>query len=168
MNSREWSLLITDRYAWSWHGNTFRIIGPLLEDSTGDQWIPRFPVMRNVDVFYVVKLNKLLNKHSNGRCFETQSQSCGVIVTLKWRHNERYGVSYHQPHDCLFTFIQAQIKETIKAPRHWPFLGNSPVTGELPAQRASNAANVSIWWRHHGALDFISGSTMKFRLHWSD
>ena len=25
--------------------------------------------------------------------------------------------------------------------------GNSPVTGEFPAQRANN---VSIWWRHHG------------------
>ena len=29
-------------------------------------------------------------------------------------------------------------------------VGNSPVTGEFPAQRASNAENVSIWWRHHG------------------
>ena len=28
--------------------------------------------------------------------------------------------------------------------------GNSPVTGEFPAQRASNAENVSIRWRHHG------------------
>ena len=27
--------------------------------------------------------------------------------------------------------------------------GNSPVTVEFPAQRASNAENVSIWWRHH-------------------
>ena len=27
--------------------------------------------------------------------------------------------------------------------------GNSPVTDEFPAQKASNAENVSIWWRHH-------------------
>ena len=27
--------------------------------------------------------------------------------------------------------------------------GNSPVTGEFPAQRASNAENVFISWRHH-------------------
>ena len=27
--------------------------------------------------------------------------------------------------------------------------GNSQVTGEFPAHRASNAENVSIWWRHH-------------------
>ena len=29
---------------------------------------------------------------------------------------------------------------------------NSPVSGEFPAQRASNAENVSIWWRHHGTV----------------
>ena len=52
----------------------------------------------------------------------------------------------------LFTqlFIQAQIKENIKAPRHWPLCGE--FTGEFPAQRASNAENISIWWRHHVAL----------------
>ena len=27
--------------------------------------------------------------------------------------------------------------------------GNSAVTGESPAQRASDVENVSIWWRHH-------------------
>ena len=26
---------------------------------------------------------------------------------------------------------------------------NSPVTGEFPAQMASNVENISIWWRHH-------------------
>ena len=30
--------------------------------------------------------------------------------------------------------------------------GNSPVTGEFPGQKASNAENVSIWWRHHVLL----------------
>ena len=28
--------------------------------------------------------------------------------------------------------------------------GTLPVTGEFPAQRASNAENAFIWWRHHG------------------
>ena len=27
--------------------------------------------------------------------------------------------------------------------------GDSPVTGEFPAQMSSNAEDVSIWWRHH-------------------
>ena len=34
-------------------------------------------------------------------------------------------------------------------------VGNSPVTGEFPAQRASNAENVSIWWRHHEEFDLV-------------
>ena len=36
-----------------------------------------------------------------------------------------------------------------QAPRHWPLCGEFTETGEVPAQRASNAENVSIWWRHH-------------------
>ena len=39
-------------------------------------------------------------------------------------------------------------KKNIKAPRHWPLCGEFTGTGEFPAQRASNAENVSIWWRH--------------------
>ena len=34
-----------------------------------------------------------------------------------------------------------------KGPRHWSFCGE--FTGEFTAQRARNAENVSIWWRHH-------------------
>ena len=41
----------------------------------------------------------------------------------------------------------------IKAPRHWPLLGKT--TG-FPSQRASNAENVSIWWRHHGIVTDIT------------
>ena len=43
------------------------------------------------------------------------------LSTLQWRHNERHGVSNHQPHDCLLNrLFKVQIKENIKAPRHWP------------------------------------------------
>ena len=42
--------------------------------------------------------------------------------------------------------------------------GNSPVTDEFPTQRASNAENVSIWWRHRAqgthAIDQSYNSTM--------
>ena len=31
-------------------------------------------------------------------------------------------------------------------------MGLAPVAGEFPAQRASNADNVSIWWRHHPSM----------------
>ena len=32
--------------------------------------------------------------------------------------------------------------------------GNSPVSGEFPAQRTSNAENVFIWWRHHATGNY--------------
>ena len=55
------------------------------------------------------------------------------------------------PTSPLFTqpFIWAQFIENIKTLRHWPLCGESPVTGEFPAQMASNAENISIWWPHH-------------------
>ena len=51
----------------------------------------------------------------------------------------------------IFTrlFIQAQIKENIKALRHWPLCGEFTGHRWIPAQRASYAENFSIWWRHH-------------------
>ena len=55
------------------------------------------------------------------------------------------------PASRLFTqsFIQTQMKENIKAPRHWPLCGEFTGPGEFPAQRSSYAENVSIWCRHH-------------------
>ena len=31
---------------------------------------------------------------------------------------------------------------------------SASLTGEFPAQKASNAENVSIWWRHHGLTQY--------------
>ena len=49
----------------------------------------------------------------------------------------------------LFTqpFVQAQMKKTSKPRVTGLCEGNSAVTGEFSTQRASNAKNVSIWWR---------------------
>ena len=58
-------------------------------------------------------------------------------------------------------FIQAKIKENIKALRHGLFEGNSPVTVEFRTQRVSNAENVSIWWRHHEVLKSNLGGWSK-------
>ena len=49
----------------------------------------------------------------------------------------------------VFSTVYADADKKIKAPRHWPFAGNSPGTGEFPAQMASNAGNDFISWRHH-------------------
>ena len=44
--------------------------------------------------------------------------------------------------------------------------GNSPVTSEFPTQKASNAENVSIWWRHHDTPYWEYGEVNK-RKFWS-
>ena len=66
--------------------------------------------------------------------------------TLRWRDS----VSNHQPHDCLPSrLFRRRSKKTSKLRVTDLFVGNSLGTGEFPAQMASNAENVSIWWRHH-------------------
>ena len=75
-----------------------------------------------------------------------------------WRHN------IHHYDDIIMTTVSSQITSLAvvysivysgaderkhQTPRHWPLCGEFTGTGEFPAQRASNAENVPIWWRHH-------------------
>ena len=71
-------------------------------------------------------------------------------MSLHWRHNGRDGISDHQPHYCLLNRLsRRRSKRTSKIRATGLCAGNSPLTGEIPAHRASNAENVSICWRHH-------------------
>ena len=71
------------------------------------------------------------------------------MIPLLWRNNEPDGVSNHQPCHCLLNrLFRRRWKKTSKLPVTGLCEGNSPVTSEFRAQRASNAENVSIWWRH--------------------
>ena len=82
---------------------------------------------------------------------------------LQRRQNGRDGVSNHQPHDCLFNrLFRHRSKKTSKLRVTGLCEWNSPVTGEFPAQRSSNAENVPIWCRHHANI--FSG-THTFSLH---
>ena len=72
---------------------------------------------------------------------------------LQWRHSGRDGVSNHQRSDCMRDrLLRRRSQKTSKLRVTGLCVRNSPVTGEFPAQRASNAENVSIWWRHHAVL----------------
>ena len=95
-------------------------------------------------------------------------------VEICWHDNWalQFGIHYN---DVILSAMTSQItslkivystvcsdadQRNIKAPRHWLCDGNSPVTGEFPAQKATNAENVSIWWRHH-AFEWVT-----FSCHW--
>ena len=85
------------------------------------------------------------------------------FVPLQWCHNERDGVSNHRRLDCLLNRLFRRRSKKIS--------NTAPLT---PSQRASNAENVSIWWRHHafvwclcscwlGAPMKVSEHTVAFR-----
>ena len=87
------------------------------------------------------------------------SVSANVIIhwlksTLLWRHNGCDGTSNHHPHECLLNrSFMRRAKKTSKLRVTGLCAGNSPGTGELPAQMASNVENVFIWWRHHAGFN---------------
>ena len=84
--------------------------------------------------------------------------SCATTViwnansTLLWRHNGRDAIaSLITSLTSVYSTIHVRrrSKKTSKLRVTGLCAGNSPETGEFPAQMASNAKNVSIWWRHH-------------------
>ena len=78
--------------------------------------------------------------------------------SLQWRHNGCDGVSNHQPHGCLLNrLFRRRSQKTSKLRVTGLCEGNSLVIDELPAQRARNAENISIWWRHH-VINLFCGS----------
>ena len=103
-------------------------------------------------------------KISNGRLFifnllgaltsywgnATSTRKLGRLMPyrspLQWRHNGRGGVSNHRRLDCLLNrLFRRRSKKPSKLRVTRLYERNSPVTGEFPTQRASNA-EVSIWF----------------------
>ena len=103
----------------------------------------------------------LKNKNSmEPKSFLTDMHFVQYCLSVSYPRARRY---YHHI-DVIITTVASQItslkvvysavysdadQRNIKAPRHWPLCGELTKIGEFPALSASNAANVSIWWRHH-------------------
>ena len=50
-----------------------------------------------------------------------ETNQTGEELSLQCRHYKRNGVSNHQPQGYLLNHLfKAQVKENIKAARHWP------------------------------------------------
>ena len=63
-----------------------------------------------------------------------------TFKTLQWRHDGRDSVANHQPRKCLLSrLIRRKSRKTSKLRVTGLGEGNSPETGEFPAQRASKA-----------------------------
>ena len=86
-------------------------------------------------------------------------------IPLQRRHNEHDVISNHQPHDCLLKrLFRRRSKKTSKLRITDLCAGNSPGTGEFPAQMASNVENASIWWRHHASGYFTGNGAIMLEI----
>ena len=85
-----------------------------------------------------------------------------VLFPLQWHHNGYDGVSNHQHREWILSrLFGCRSKKTSKLRVTGLCAGNSPATGEFPAQIASNAENVSIWWRPQGLFfDKLTAGTL--------
>ena len=76
------------------NGNIFRVTGHLCGEFIGPRWIPtQRPVARSFDVYFDLRPNKRLSKHSWGRWFETLSSPL-------WRHHNELSSSLNQSRPC--------------------------------------------------------------------
>ena len=115
----------------TWHGLVFSYLG-----------VQYFKRVKSFVVFFHCILWCGGNHYTDVIMTTMTSQITSLTVVYSTVYSDAYQRK-HQP------FIQTHIKENIKAPRHWPLCGEFTGTGEFPAQRASYAENVAIWWRHH-------------------
>ena len=130
-----------------------------------------------------------MNKHKSNKIKENSNTVrhliIGQIITTQnlvaikeVRHagqwHERHGVSNHWHYnDVIMVATASQItslavkfgcRSMKTSPRHWLLCGE--FTGDqFPAQMASNAESVSIWWRHHGYLGCLSVIRKSFLCH---
>ena len=76
-----------------------------------------------------------------------------VTGSLQWHHNGRDIVSNHQPHHpTVYSTVYSdadQRKHQSSASLAFVREIHRGPTDEFPTEMASNAENVSIWWRHH-------------------
>ena len=158
------------------NGNIFRVIGPLCGEFPGHRCIP---LTKASDAEFLVfslicaGTNGSANNRDSGDLRRHRAHHDVTIMwfvfhfplldillvtsnSLQWRHNGLDGVSNHQPHDCLLNrLFRRRSKKTSKLCVTGLCVGNSPGTGEFPAQMDSNAENVYIWWLHHDILMWL-------------
>ena len=74
-------------------------------------------------------------------------------TAINWCYNEHDGVSNHQ--HLVYSTVCSGVDQSKPQSSMWPL-----VTGGFPSQRASNAENVSIWWRHIGQHERLWPTSM--------
>ena len=124
---------------------------PLKKDSNGEIWralccYPEQAIERAVE-FSVSWDAEFSWIGTVGRSYEAIHWNLNIFILIK------FGVSNHRRLEYLLERLFGRIwKRTSKLRVIGLCEGNPPVTGGSTSQRASNAKEVSIWWRHHISL----------------
>ena len=102
-----------------------------------------------MEILYLRRRSLYWDRPQGVLCMSSQQ-----YLPQHWNGSKRLPTLHcHRQPDCLFNrLLMRRSKKTPKLRVTDLCEGNSPVIGEFPAQRASNAENVSIWWRHHRKL----------------
>ena len=96
-------------------------------------------------------------KHSKAKtvciCLGIYCTASNVWKTTasQWIHNGPYGVSNHQPQDCLLKRLIRRRSRKYQSSVSMAFVRG--IHRWIPQQRASDAENVSIWCGHHGVIE---------------
>ena len=102
---------------------------------------------------YTIFINRnvhILKHNTKIICPITHKMYHIIKYALHCRHIRHDRVLNHHPHNCLPNrLFRRRSKKISKLRVTGLCAGNSPVTSEFPAQRASNVENFSISWRHH-------------------
>ena len=122
---------------WVSHFDCNRLFHPRVAPSCAGYW--SYILANGTDL--VVSVLWCQNTFTNIQC-SCCYEKIPSWFTLRWRHKMASAIT-------SVSIVYQRSKKTSKFRVTGLWEGNSPVTGEFHAQRASNAKNVSIWWRYH-------------------
>ena len=137
---------------WIWRGDWFRT-------RTYIRHSVRLSVCPSVCLSVCLSVTPWTSQQTDGRTLSDSPTSwhadeLGSCVHKLW-FNERHGVSNHRRLDCLYNrLFRRRSKKTSKLHVTGLCEGKSTMTGEFPAQSASNTESVSIsYWPFQSSLD---------------
>ena len=117
-------------------------------------WYIGYLTAENHRAILLKKKQKKQTKHGFYRVYE---QTPAITLALLWRHDGRDGVSHQQTPDCLLNRpFQRRSEKTSKFRVTGLCDGNSPMTGEFPAQRANSAEKLHLMTSSWKILAVIS------------
>ena len=156
MNTVNFWLLVTENSGSLWCQNKGLVCRIIFISNSCQNIIRSLVKQMCPGIYHIGTANHAIRSHYREKQKEAENTS-SKLTSLQWCHNEHDGVSNHQPRDCLLNrLFRHRSKKTPRLRVTGLCEGNSPGTGEFPAQRDSNTENISIWWRHHILFYMVS------------